>query len=134
MAAWSIRLSPGAQRTGYAGPATRGMGPHSGRMPMSITRSRESTSHRIVGESLAKRGASTAFMRSLRHLEQEPGASRPPDRRRQRPVTDGEVDEGEREAAHNRQGELRGEPVVGPVAIEEVGERDGGRAGGHGFR
>src|SRR3954467_4939862 len=54
IAACSIRLSPGSQRTVNAGPATRGTGVQSGRIPMSITWSRPRTSARVVGGISAK--------------------------------------------------------------------------------
>jgi len=53
IATCSIRLSPAGHATGYAGPATRGIGSHSGRMAGSITRSRVTTSAKVHGEILA---------------------------------------------------------------------------------
>src|SRR5437762_13998772 len=73
IATWSIRLSPAGHATGYAGPARRSIGPQSGRIPGSITRSRATTSASVVGESFAKTAMS---MGSLRHLEEEPGVPR----------------------------------------------------------
>src|SRR3989442_12504535 len=73
IATWSIRLSPAGHATGYAGPARRSIGPQSGRIPGSITRSRATTSASVGGESFAKAAMS---MRALRHVEEEAGVPR----------------------------------------------------------
>src|SRR6185437_9530013 len=49
-----MRLSPGPHRTVKAGPAIRGIGSQSGRIPMFMTCSRLSTSASTVGENSIK--------------------------------------------------------------------------------
>src|SRR2546426_5605982 len=121
VATWSIRLSPAGHATGYAGPARRSIGPQSGRIPGSITRSRATTSASVVGESFAKAAMS---MRSLRHLEEESGVPRALDRGEEGEVREHRVQARQREPGGDRCAELRGEAEVGAVRVQEVRERD----------